>query len=114
MSAAGYLVIGDSLPFSARNAVSGRTGDPLTGATAVWSLLDAETRSEIASGSMTSFDDTATYGAGVVYFEAVVAPADTEDLSPHAEYLLKTTITHSGNDTSKAVRLVALLDPPPR
>lgn len=114
-------MIGDSLPFSCRNAVSGRTGDPLTGATAAWQLLEAETLEVKASGSMSSFDDSAEHGAGAVSFEAVVpasetAQFDAEDepdgLVPAREYLLKATLTHSGNTTSKAVRLVAALYPP--
>jgi hypothetical protein len=115
MSAPGYFVIGDSLPFRAEEAVSARTGDPLLAATATYSMLDAQSRAEVAAGDMVLYDQI------LMSFEAEILPEDLElydattnpnGVVPNREYLLKATVDDGGIKTSRALRLVALLDPP--
>lgn len=110
-----YFVIGDSLPFRADNVQSGRDGTPLPDADVSYSLIDAQTRSEITDGDMTLYDEPNAS------FEAVIPDEDLElydeddnpnGVVPNREYLLRTTVDNEGVKTSRTMRLLALLDPP--
>lgn len=115
MSTPAIFVIGDSLAFRCANVTSERTGQPLPSATVSYTLLDADTRVVVTSGSMTLYDaPSASFEAAISdsLLDAYDPDTNPDGIVPERQYILKTTINNSGVKTSKARRLVAKLDPP--
>jgi hypothetical protein len=100
----GVIVIGDDYPFSARNASEGRDHTPAPSATFAWALLDNLTRDSIATGSMSQYD------AVNACYESYIAAANTDDLIPGRDYVLRVRMTLGGKTTTRSAILRAMYD----
>src|SRR5678815_5320059 len=94
-----FFVIGDDLAFTVDNVTSRRTGNNLPDATVEYSLIDAETREEIASGEMVQYD------ADPSSFEAMIEADDLTEYDATTNpdgvvvkrlYVLRGTIQNNG------------------
>jgi len=110
-----FFIIGDSLSFTADDVKSGRTDANLPSATATYSFIDAQTRIEIASGSMSQYDtDPSSFEAVIAstLLEEFDAQSNPDGIKVKQNYILRVTTDNAGLLTTHSAEMVALYEPP--
>lgn len=110
-----FFIIGDDLSFRLDDVRSGRDGHPLINAVITYELLHERTRTSVHSGSMAIYDNVNASFDGVIpksFLQQYNSTTNPTGIKVKNEYVLRALIVDSGIRTTKAMELIALLDPP--